>query len=103
VLVELAGRAWFGLAGIAAGMAVTTAVVLLVLLWPLGALVATLRGVLTAALACGGLAALAFGVPHVVLGALSTALVGLALYVVALLAWRPAGLRNAWAYTRTLR
>ena len=55
MLVEWAGRASLGLAGIAAGMAVTTAAVLLVLLWPLGTLVPTLRGVLTAALVCGGL------------------------------------------------
>jgi hypothetical protein len=103
VLVEWAGRAAFGLAGVAAGMAVTTGVVLVALLWPLGALTATLRGLAVAALACGGLAALAFGVPRIVLGAAPTAAVGLALYAAALYTWRPAGLRTAWAYVRALR
>jgi hypothetical protein len=103
VLVEWAGREAFGLPGIAIGMAVTTAAVLAALLWPLGSLRATLRGVLVAAVVCGGLAALAFGVPRAVLGAVPAAVVGLALYSVALLAWRPAGLRAAWAYARTLQ
>jgi hypothetical protein len=103
VLVEWAGRAAFGLAGVAAGMAVTTGVVLVALLRPLGALTATLRGLAVAALACGGLAALAFGVPRIVLGAAPTAAVGLALYAAALYTWRPAGLRTAWAYVRALR
>jgi hypothetical protein len=103
VIVEWAGRAAFGLAGLAAGMAITTAVILLALLWPLGALVSTLRGVLAAALVCGGIAALTFALPRVVLGALPSALVGLVLYTVVLFAWRPAGLRSAWAYTRELR
>jgi hypothetical protein len=82
---------------------VTTGGVLVALLWPLGTLSATLRGLAVAALACGGLAALAFGVPHVVLGAGPTAAVGLALYAGVLLAWRPAGLRSAWAYVRALQ
>jgi hypothetical protein len=103
VLVEWVGRAAFGLAGIAAGMAVTTGAILAVLLWPLGALTQALRGLLTAAVVCGGLAALAFGLPHVVLGAVPAAAVGLALYAAALGVWRPAGLRSAWIYVRTLQ
>jgi len=65
--------------------------------------VPTLRGLLVAALVCGGLAAVAFGVPSIVLGGVATALVGVALYAVALLVWRPAGLRAAWTYVRTMR
>jgi hypothetical protein len=103
VLVEWGGRAAFGLAGIAAGMAVTTGAILAVLLWPLGALTQALRGLLTAAVICGGLAAVAFGLPHAVLGAVPAAAVGLALYVGALVVWRPAGLRSAWSYVRTLQ
>jgi hypothetical protein len=38
-----------------------------------------------------------------VLGAVAAAAVGLALYVVALGLWRPAGLRHAWAYVRALQ
>ena len=103
VLVEWGGRAAFGLAGIAAGMAVTTGAILVVLLWPLGALTQALRGLLDAAVVCGGLAAVCFGLPRVVLGAVPAAAVGLALYAAALGVWRPAGLRSAWIYVRTLQ
>ena len=55
VLVEWGGRAAFGLAGIAAGMAVTTGVVLAALLWPLGdARAGAARPRSSAALVCGG-------------------------------------------------
>jgi hypothetical protein len=103
VLVEWAGREAFGLAGVAAGMAVTTAAVLTTLLWPLGTLRTALRGLLVASVVCGGLAVVAFAAPRAVLGALPAALVGLAVYAVALATWRPAGLREAWAYARSLR
>ena len=103
VLVEWAGRAAFGLAGIAAGMAVTTAAILAALLWPLGSLVQALRGLVAAALVCGGLTALAFGAPRAVFGPVPAAAVGLVLYAAALALWRPTGLRTAWVYARTLR
>jgi hypothetical protein len=103
VLVEWAGRAAFGLAGIAAGMAVTTTVALAVLLWSLGSLVQALRGLLVAAVVCGGLAAIAFGVPRAVLDAVPAAAIGLVAYAAILVSWRPVGLRTAWTYARTLR
>ena len=103
VPVEWAARALLGLAGVAAGMAVTTGAVLVVLLAALGALAPTLRGLVVAAVTCGGLAAICFAVPGALLGPVAAALVGLALYGGALLAWRPAGLRAAWHYVRTLR
>jgi hypothetical protein len=103
VVVEWAGREAFGLAGVAAGMAVTTAAVLAALLWPLGTLRTAVRGLVVASVVCGGLAAVAFAAPRAVLGALPASLVGLLLYAVALAAWRPAGLREAWAYARALR
>ena len=103
VPVEWAMREAFGLAGIAGGMAVTTGLVLAALLWSLGSLGRALRGVVVAAVVCGGLAAVAFVAPSVVLGAVAAAVVGCALYAAALLAWRPAGLRAAWAYARTLQ
>jgi hypothetical protein len=84
-------------------MAVTTAAVLVALLRLLGSLAPTLRGLLVAAVVCGGLAALAFAAPRAILDAVPAALVGLGLYLTALLAWRPAGLRAAWTYARTLR
>jgi hypothetical protein len=103
VLVEWGGRAAFGLTGIAAGMAVTTAATLAALLWPLGSLVQALRGLVVATLVCGGLAAVTFGAPRAVLGAVPAAIVGLVLYAVVLISWRPVGLRSAWTYARTLR
>jgi hypothetical protein len=103
VPVEWAGRAAFGLAGIAAGMAVTTAALLAVLLVGLRALERTTLGVLASALVCGGAAAALFGVPAALLGPVAAALVGLALYAAVIGAWRPAGLRSAWAYVRALQ
>ena len=102
VLVEWGGRAAFGLAGLAGGMAVTTGVVLVVLLWSLGALAAALRGLVVASLVCGGLAALLFGLPTVVLSPVPAAALGLLLYAAAIVVWRPPGLRQAWAYARML-
>jgi hypothetical protein len=103
VLIEWAARAAFGLGGVAAGLAVTTALVLVVLLAALGAVQRVVAGVALAALVCGGLAVVAFGLPRLVLGPFAAAAVGLALYCVALAVWRPAGLRQAWAYLRTLQ
>jgi len=103
VPIEWAGKSAFGLGGIAAGMAVTTSLVLMVMLARLRALDATVRGVVVSAAICGALAAVAFGVPRAVLGPVGAASLGLAVYVVALGVWRPAGLRHAWAYVRTLQ
>jgi hypothetical protein len=103
VPVEWAGRSLFGLGGIAAGMAVTTGLVLAVLLVGLRALRLTLRGVALAAVACGAVAAVCFGLPRAVLGPVAAAVIGLVLYAAALGIWRPPGLRHAWAYVRTLQ
>ncbi len=102
-LVEWAGRSLLGLAGIAAGMALTTAAVLGVLLAGLGGLVEGSRGLLGAAAVLGGLALVCFGAPGLALGPLPAAATGLVLYVGALTAWRPAGLRDSWAYLHQLR
>ncbi|HWB21450.1 MAG TPA: hypothetical protein VG652_01025 [Gaiellaceae bacterium] len=102
VLVEWASRGLFGLAGLAAGLAVTTWLVLAVVLAWLRALVATIRGLLVAALVCGGVALVTFGLPRTVLGPISAAAVGLVLYTAFLVVWRPAGLRTSWTYIRTL-
>jgi hypothetical protein len=103
VLVEWGGRAAFGLAGVAAGLALTTALVLAVLLARLGALARVVQGLGVAALVCGGLAALAFGLPRLALGPVPAAVAGLVVYSVVLVVWRPAGLRHAWTYVRTLQ
>ena len=102
VLVEWAGRAAFGLAGVAVGLGVTTALVLAVLLTALRAVRSTARGVALAALVCGAVAVAAFGLPRLVVGPVTAAGVGLVAYVVVLGAWRPPGLRHAWAYMRSL-
>jgi hypothetical protein len=59
--------------------------------------------VAVAAIVCGGLAALAFVLPRLVTGAVAAAAIGFVLYVAALALWRPAGLRQAWAYVRSLQ
>jgi len=44
-----------------------------------------------------------FGVPRLVFGPFASAATGLVLYGVVLAVWRPAGLRDAWAYVRALQ
>lgn len=102
VPVEWGARALFGLAGVAAGMAVTTAGVLLVLLALLGGVRAGVRGLLGAAAAVASAALVAFGVPRLVLGPLPAAALGLIVYVALLALWRPPGLRASWLYLRQL-
>jgi O-antigen/teichoic acid export membrane protein len=103
VLVEWGARAAFGLAGVAAGLALTTAAVLVVLLAALGALVRVSAGVAIAAIVCGCVAVLSFGLPRIVVGPVAAAAIGLVVYAAALAVWRPPGLRHAWAYVRTLQ
>jgi hypothetical protein len=103
VLVDWGARAAFGLGGIAAGLAVTTILVLAALLAALGALAGVARGLAVATAFCGGLAVLAFGLPRLVVGPFPAAAAGLVLYAVVLAVWRPAGLRDAWAYVRALQ
>jgi hypothetical protein len=102
VLVEWAGRAAFGLAGVAVGLGVTTGLVLLGLLLALGAARGVALGVAVAALVCGALALVAFAAPRLVAGPVVSACVGLVLYCGVLALWRPPGLRHAWAYMRSL-
>jgi hypothetical protein len=102
VLLEWLLRGAFSLAGVAVGLGVTTALVLVVLLAWLGAAVAALRGILVAAATCGAVALAAYGLPRLVLGPVAAAAVGLILYSVVLAAWRPVGLRHALGYMRDL-
>jgi O-antigen/teichoic acid export membrane protein len=103
VVLAWAAREAFGLAGVAVALALSTVLVLGVLLARLGALERVAVGLVAAVVVCGGLAALAFGLPRLVVGPVPAAILGLALYVVVLGAWRPIGLREAWAYLRTLQ
>ena len=102
VPVEWAARGIAGLAGIAGGMAVTTALVLIALTGVLRVRRRVARGLAVAAAVCGVVAALAFVVPRAVLGPVAAAVVGGVGYVCILAALRPPGLRDAWAYLRGL-
>ena len=92
-----------GLEGLVLSMAVTTAFVLVALLVELGALRTTMPGLLGAVAVVGGLAALAFVPPAIVLPDVAAAVVGVLLYVALVGVIRPAGLRSAWFYLRDLR
>ena len=102
VPVEWAGRELFGLPGIAVGMAVTTGVMLCVLLAALGSLGPSLIGIVHAGVFFGGLAGLCFGGVGLVLGGIPAAAAGFVLYVGALAVIRPRGLGSAISYLRTL-
>lgn len=102
VVVEWAASRLLGLAGIAAGMALTTAAVLSVLLLRLGAFRAGASGLLVAAAVLGVSALGCFGVPRLVLTPIPAAAAGLVLYGALLALWRPPGLRAAWTYLRGL-
>jgi hypothetical protein len=103
VPIAWAGRSIAGLAGIAVGLAITTTIILVLLLLALDALVATLRGLLSAALVCGLTAAAIFGAASVVVSALPAAVIGFVAYAAVLGFWRPSGLRASWVYLRGLQ
>jgi putative peptidoglycan lipid II flippase len=103
VLVAWGAQAAFGLGGVAGALALTTALVLVALLARLGALAGVARGLLVAVAVCGGLGLLAFGLPKLVVGPYAAAIAGLVVYAAVLVAWRPPGLRQAWAYVRALQ
>jgi hypothetical protein len=103
VLIEWAARAWFGLPGVAAGLALTTALVLVVLLGTLRALRTVALGLARATFACGVLAAVTFGLAQLLFDPIPAAVVGLVAYSLALATWRPTGLRSAWAYLHALQ
>ena len=93
-----------GLPGIAAALAVTTALFLAALLVLLGggAPAAVARGLLAPVGVCGGLAAACFGASALLLDGVAGAAAGAVAFIAILLAWRPRGLRDAWAYLRAL-
>jgi hypothetical protein len=104
VPVVWAGKALFDLAGIAAALAVTNAVVLAGLLLMLagGALASVAEGLAVATVWSGGLAAAAFAVVGLALPAIPAAALGLVVYAVLLVLLRPRGLVRAWSYVRAL-
>ena len=103
MLIEWVLQRAFGLPGVAVGLGAITTLVLVAILHALHAVRRTAYGLAVAAAVCGGLALAAYGLPRLVVGPAPAAVVGLVAYVVVLAAWRPAGLRDAWAYVRALQ
>ena len=100
--------AWIGsellqLDGLAVALTLSTLLVLAALLGELGALDAGLRGILRAAAAVAAVALVAFVPANLLLGAVPAAIVGVVLYAVLVVAWRPRGLTESWGYLRALR
>src|SRR5439155_8861028 len=98
------GLAWglskaFGMPGIAVALAVSTLLVLGVLLASLspGVLMTVAVGLARLAVAMAALAAASFGLLALVLGGIPAAVIGVVVYAVLIVAWRPRGLRDAWA------
>jgi hypothetical protein len=100
-LVVWAGRELLDAHGIALALAVSTAAILAGLLANLGILGAAARGLAVATATIGALALVCF-LPAAVTAPWVAAL-SLAAYAALLVLLRPAGLREAWAYLRTLR
>ncbi len=103
VLALLLRRA-FGLVGIEVALALSTFLVVGALLYSLSpqTLAISFFGLGRLAVLETALAAASFGALSIVLGGIPAAAAGLALYAVLLGVLRPAGLRDAWAYVRTL-
>ncbi|MDX6513069.1 MAG: Lipid flippase MurJ [Gaiellaceae bacterium] len=97
-------REAFGLPGLALALAATTfgLVVALTAAVSRRMLELAVVGLGRLAVRVGAIAAASFGVVAVVWGGVPAALVGLVLYTVLLAAFRPRGLREAWAYVRAL-
>jgi hypothetical protein len=104
VPVAWAAQELFGLGGVAAALAVSTALMLagLLLLLSGDTLVRVGRGLLNATVWSAGLAAASFALLAVVLDPVPAAALGLGAYAVLLVALRPSGLLQAWSYVRAL-
>ena len=104
VPIVWAGKELFGLVGIAAALAVTSALVLagLLLMLAEGSLAHVAQGLAKATAWSGGLALAAFAALGLALPALPAAALGLAVYAGLLALVRPSGLVRAWSYVRAL-
>jgi len=103
LLLAWIGSNVFELDGLAVSLALTTLLVLGLLLRELDALSLGLRGITRAAAAIAGVAVIAFLPLGLVLGSVAAAIAGLVLYAGVFAAWRPAGLTGSWSYLRGLR
>jgi O-antigen/teichoic acid export membrane protein len=104
VPLALGFRNLWGMAGVAASLAVVTALVALALMFDLSPrlLVRATAGLLRLAALVAALAAVCFVLPWLALPSGVAAAVGLVLYAGALLALRRHGLEAAWEYVRAL-
>jgi hypothetical protein len=104
VPIEWAGKAAFGLTGVAVGLAVTMVLVLAGLLAVLSVetLVRVGAGLSLPTLLNGALAGISFVVAARLLDPIPAAVLGLLLYAALLATLRPRGLRAAWTYMRAL-
>ncbi len=104
VPLELVLQRAFGLSGVAIGLALTSLGVLAALLGVLSSetLARAAEGIGILTVLCGAIAVAAFGLAALVLDGVAAATLGLVAYTAVLLAWRPRGLRDAWAYVRAL-
>jgi peptidoglycan biosynthesis protein MviN/MurJ (putative lipid II flippase) len=103
VVVAWIGAELLELDGLALSLAISTAVVLALLLVQLEALAPTTRGIAIAALVIAALTCAAFLLPGLVVGGVVGAVAGLVLYAVLIALVRPRGLRESWGYLRALR
>ncbi len=105
VPVEWAGKEAFGLAGVVAGLALTTVLVLAAVLAALSleTLVRVGAGLSLPVLLTAGLASISFLTAARLLDPVPGAAVGLLLYAALLGVLRPRGLRAAWSYMRALQ
>ena len=96
------GDALAGVYGLAAALAISTGVGLVLLLRILGAARVALIGLAAAAAVVSALAVVSFVPPGLVLDPGLAALCGVALFGIALAVARPPGLRSGWSYLRAL-
>jgi len=102
VPIALAAQALGGLEGLAVALALTTSVVVALMLIELRALRLTTRGLAVTLVTIGVIALAAFVPAKFILAPVSAAAVGFSLYVGILIAARPKGLIEAWRYLHQL-
>ena len=96
------GQELLGLDGIAISLALTTGLILVVMLAALGSAVRVLTGLGIATAIVGAVAVVAFVPPRAFLEPMAAAVVGALLFVGIFAALRPPPLRAAWRYLRAL-
>jgi hypothetical protein len=103
LLLAWIGSELFELDGLAVSLALTTLLVLGLLLRELDAVSPGLWGIARAAVVIAGVAVIAFLPLGLAVGSVAAAIAGVAVYAGVLAVWRPAGLTGSWSYLRALR